>query len=190
MLLKIDYGISALLNFRNSWSRAQSNETHIHSSLLHKDLELKRLKYRNPILGCIIERQPKAGSGHLSPALVCHPPPTPGRARPLAIAMKTTISDASSYRSRLLLQRRNEFFSLQPSLLNDRDQSTFRQLRVIGHCHNQIPLFIPEVDMAAGLAIDLKVQVLQSLDGFLSRDYWELEQIVRPLCQEMRAFAP
>jgi len=86
--------------------------------------------------------------------------------------MKTTISDASSYRSRLLLQRRNEFFSLQPSLLNDRDQSTFRQLRVIGHCHNQIPLFIPEVDMASGLAIDLKAQVLQSLDGFLSRDYW------------------
>ena len=115
---------------------------------------------------------------------------THGRARPLAISMKTTISDASSYRSRLLLQRRNEFLSLQPSLLNDRDHRTFRQLRVIGHCHNQIPLFIPGVDMAAGLAIDLKAQLLQSLDGFLSRDYWELEQIVRPLCQEMRAFAP
>jgi len=95
-----------------------------------------------------------------------------------------------SHRFASLFQRRNEFLSLQPSLLNDRDQRTFRQLRVIGHCHNQIPLFIPEVDMAACLAIDLKVQVLQSLDGFLSRDYWELEQIVRPLCQEMRAFAP
>jgi len=32
--------------------------------------------------------------------------------------------------------------------------------------------------------------MLQSLDRFLSRDYWELEQIVPPLCQEMRAFAP
>jgi|GEM_PF-5949976 len=43
--------------------------------------------------------------------------------------------------------------------------------------------------MAARLAIDLKAQLLQSLDGLLSRDYWELGEIARPLCQEMRAFA-
>ena len=66
----------------------------------------------------------------------------------------------------------------------------FASSGVIGHCHNQISLLVPEMNVAAGLAIDLEAQMLQSLDSFLSRDYWELEQIVRPLCQEMRAFAP
>ena len=61
-----------------------------------------------------------------------------------------------SHRFASSIQRRNEFFSLQPSLLNDRDQRTFRQLRVIGHCHNQISLLVPEMNVAAVLAIDLE----------------------------------
>lgn len=66
----------------------------------------------------------------------------------------------------------------------------FASSGLIGHCHNQISLLVPEMNVAAGLAIDLEAQMLQSLDSFPSRDYWELEQIVRHLCQEMRAFAP
>ena len=89
----------------------------------------------------------------------------------------------------LFIQGGNEFLSLQPCLLHDRDQRTLSQLRVIGHCHNQISLLIPEMDVAAGLAIDLEAQMLQSLDGLLSRDYRKLGQIARPLCREMRAFA-
>lgn len=34
--------------------------------------------------------------------------------------------------------------------------------------YDQISFLIPQVDMAASLAIDLKAQVLQSLDGFLA----------------------
>ena len=94
----------------------------------------------------------------------------------------------SSYHSGLFLQRKKELFSLQPCLLNDRDQRTLRQLRVIGHCHNQISLLVPEMNVAAGLAIDLEAEMLQSLDGLLSRDYRKLGQIARPLCREMRSF--
>ena len=46
------------------------------------------------------------------------------------------------------------------------------------------------MNVAAGLAIGQETQVLQSLDGFLSRDYWKPGQIARPLCREMRAFSP
>ena len=49
----------------------------------------------------------------------------------------------------------------------------FASSGVIGHCHNQISLLVPEMNVAAGLAIDLEAQMLQSLDSFLSRDYWE-----------------
>ena len=66
----------------------------------------------------------------------------------------------------------------------------FANIRVIWHCHDQIPLLIPEMNMAAGLAIDPKAKILQSLNRFLSRDYRQLGQIARSLCQEMRASAP
>jgi hypothetical protein len=51
---------------------------------------------------------------------------------------------------------------LNPRLLHDRDQCALRQLRAIGHCHDQISLLIPEVNMAAGLTVDLEAEMLQS----------------------------
>jgi len=39
---------------------------------------------------------------------------------------------------------------------------------MIRNCNDQISLLIPEVDIAAGLAIDLKSKLIQSLDGRFS----------------------
>ena len=71
----------------------------------------------------------------------------------------------SNYDHCLLLQGCNEFLSLQPRLLHNRNQCAFCQLWMIRNCNDQISFFIPEMNMAAGLSIDLKSKLIQSLDG-------------------------
>jgi len=68
----------------------------------------------------------------------------------------------------LLLQGRNEFLFLQPRLLHNRDQCALCQLWMIRNCNDQISFFIPEVDMATYLPIDLEAKRIQGLDNLFS----------------------
>jgi len=51
---------------------------------------------------------------------------------------------------------RQIIFSFQLRLFHNRDQCTLRQLWVIRHHYDQISFFIPVVNMAAGLEINLE----------------------------------
>jgi hypothetical protein len=73
---------------------------------------------------------------------------------------RAAAGEGSSLPVVLFLQGGNEFLSLQLRLLHNRDQCALRQLWVILHGNDKISFFIPEVNMASGLAIDLKSKMI------------------------------